>query len=340
MLEMLDIMDDRWLEFLQHHDQANIFHAPAWSIMLKHAYLFQPYALADITSDGKVSAGLPIIEKISPLGKRSWVSLPFTDHCAPLSLDPDGMRHFSTKLDHFIKKDLEKGVEIRWHFPGMDSLLPKQDFVLHNLTLFEDFDTNLKLIQPGSNRNARAARKHGLRIEMGKDLQHLKDFYHLHLMTRRKQGVPIQPFSFFNRIMYDILDKDLGFVMAAYQGSKCLASALFLTWNKIITYKYGASDPDGLSLRPNDLIFQEIIRYGCEHRFANLDFGRTDMGNNGLRRYKSGWGAIESPLIYSYAPTLPTIRPTWMMSTLGSLIKNSPSWVCRLVGEILYRYAG
>ena len=122
--------------------------------------------------------------------------------------------------------------------------------------------------------------------------------------------------------MSDILEKDLGFIMAAYQGSKCLAAALFLTWNKTITYKYGASDPDGLSLRPNDLIFQEIIRYGCEHRFAALDFGRTDMGNTGLRRYKSCWGAIETPLVYSYAPSLPSLRPTWMMSTLGSLIKE------------------
>ena len=65
---------------------------------------------------------------------------------------------FPRTLDQFIKKDREKGVEIRWPFPGMDSLLPKQDFVLHKLTLFEDFDANLKLIQPGSNRNARTAR--------------------------------------------------------------------------------------------------------------------------------------------------------------------------------------
>ena len=45
MLEMLDIMDNRWREFLQDRDQANIFHAPAWSAMLKHAYKFHPYAI-------------------------------------------------------------------------------------------------------------------------------------------------------------------------------------------------------------------------------------------------------------------------------------------------------
>ena len=252
-----------------------------------------PMLLADINTDGKLTAGIPIIEKVSLLGKRSCVSLPFTDHCAPLSMDPDGMRHFSTQLGQFIKNNPEKGFEIRWSFPGMGSLVPKQDFVLHKLTLFEDFDTNLKLIHPGSNRNARAARKHGIRIEIGKDSRHLKEFYHLHLMTRRKQGVPIQPFSFFNKIMSDILEKDLGFIMAAYQGSKCLAAALFLTWNKTITYKYGASDPGGLSLRPNDLLIQEIIRYGCEHQFTGLDLGRTDTANTGLRTYKSCWGAVE-----------------------------------------------
>ena len=135
MLEMLDIMDDRWSDFIQYQEQANIFHSPAWSNMLMHAYQFQPHALADINSDGKVKAGIPIIEKASPVGKRSWVSLPFTDHCSPLSLDPDGMSQFSTQLGQFIQKDPEKGVELRWPFPGLDILLPKQDFVLHKFNL-------------------------------------------------------------------------------------------------------------------------------------------------------------------------------------------------------------
>lgn len=340
MLEMLETVDNRWLEFLQSQDQVNIFHTPAWSIMLNHAYLFHCFMLADINSEGKVTAGIPIAERKSFTGKKSWVSLPYTDHCAPLTTNPGEKTEFYYQLDQFIKKYADSNFELRWSFPEINSLLIKQDFVLHNLPLHQDFDQNLKLIQPGSKRNARVAVKNGIRIEINKDSRHLEEFYRLHLLTRRKQGVPIQPWNFFSMIKSDLLEKDLGFIMTAYQGSKCLAAAMFLTWNKNITYKYGASDPAGLNLRPNDLIMQETIRWGCENGYSSLDFGRTDLSNKGLRHYKSCWGALESPLFYSYAPIIPAQRPEWMMNTLGKIIRNSPLWVCRLFGEVLYRYAG
>jgi hypothetical protein len=340
MLKLLDIDDNRWIDFLISQKQANIFHSPAWSKILKLSYNLHPYYLVNINSNGVINSGIPVIEKKSIKRNISWISLPFTDHCVPLSSNINSEIEFNHQFDELINSSQNRNYEIRCLLPGTASLFAKQEFVQHKLSLKPDFYENQKLFHHSNNRNVRSALKHGIRIELNYDRQNLIKFYHLHLLTRHKQGVPIQPWLFFNAMKSELFDKNCGFIMSAYLGTKCLAAAVFLIWNKNIIYKYGASDPAGLLLRPNDLLIHEAIRWGCDHGYTSLDFGRTDIGNIGLRRFKSSWGAAESNLFYSYAPSIPSNRPFWMMETLSKVIKNSPLWVCRLSGEILYRFAG
>ncbi len=305
---------------------------------MQETYQMRPLALVRFDKAGKVSAGIPIMKR-NLRGKTSWVSLPFTDHCPFLFNDEQDKVGFSNELIGFIQQHRQNTIELRWPYPLAKGILAKNSFVIHKLALHEDFEENRKLIHPSSKRNARSAQKHNVRVEIHNDMQHIKEFYLLHLLTRHKQGVPIQPFRFFHHLQSLILSKEMGFVISAYQGEKCLAAAVFLTWNKNIIYKYGASDPKYLHLRPNDLIFHEVIKWGCEHGYTSLDFGRTDLDNAGLRHFKSRWGSEETELVYSYAPEIPTERPAWIMNMLEKVIKNSPLWVCRLAGEVLYRYA-
>jgi CelD/BcsL family acetyltransferase involved in cellulose biosynthesis len=337
MLELLEYTDVRWKEFVNGHSKAIIFHSPEWSKLLRETYQFRPFALVQLDPSGKVTAGIPIVKR-KLRGKTSWVSLPFTDHCPFLFKDNQEEETFAQSLNGFILQRTHSSFELRWPYPLSNGLLSKNSFVIHKLALDEDFEVNHKLIHPSSKRNARTAQKHNVRIEIHNDMGHINEFYRLHLLTRHKQGVPIQPYKFFQHLQNLILSNGMGFVMSAYDGEKCLAAAVFLTWNKSIIYKYGASDPGGLQLRPNDLIFQEVIKWGCEHGYKSLDFGRTDMVNSGLRHFKSRWGSEETELVYSYAPVIPSGIPTKYMNLLGKIIKISPLWVCRLFGEILYRY--
>ncbi len=84
-------------------------------------------------------------------------------------------------------------------------------------------------------------------------------------------------------------------------GGRPVAAAVFLRGRDHLTYKYGASDRAALAMRPNNLLFPEVIRWACEAGCRELDFGRTDLDNDGLREFKRGWGADESPLHYTYA---------------------------------------
>ncbi|MGD1118615.1 MAG: hypothetical protein ABR886_03940 [Dehalococcoidales bacterium] len=70
--------------------------------------------------------------------------------------------------------------------------------------------------------------------------------------------------------------------------------------------------------------------------------GRSANEHTGLRRYKRGWGAEETPLDYAVfsasAPRLGTRR--FVENVAHTVIEHSPPFVCRILGERFYRYIG
>src|SRR5439155_12278093 len=97
--------------------------------------------------------------------------------------------------------------------------------------------------------------------------------------------------------------------------------------------------PSSWPLRPNNLIFWDAIRWSCEKGFAKFDFGRSDFDSKGLRDFKSGWGAVEEPLVYSaIGAEPPRVGPLIFASVLPPLIRRSPLWLCRAIGEAAYRH--
>lgn len=317
-----------------------VFHSPEWVDLIARTYHYRAFILADIDPQGQLLAGIPMIEKTSVFGNKSWISLPFTDHCAPLSISHEHEILFTRKLVELLHQRSNLRMELRWQYKDNGELQTKQDFVLHNLSLSPDFSSTAKRIHPMHCRNARNATKRGVTIDTGVGVEHLAQFYRLHLITRRRMGVPIQPKLFFTNLANNLLNGTQGFIMCAYIDSLCVASAIFLFANKTMTYKYGASDPKYTQMRPNDLIFWNAIQWGCENGYTNIDFGRTEIGNSGLRSYKSRWGAIEKDLVYSYGPTSPKNRSAWINNVLSTVIRHSPKWMCQLSGELLYRIAG
>jgi CelD/BcsL family acetyltransferase involved in cellulose biosynthesis len=117
---------------------------------------------------------------------------------------------------------------------------------------------------------------------------------------------------------------------------------VFLHHRGVLTYKYGASDAHALPLRPNNLLFWEAIRWGCENGMECLDLGRTDIGQEGLRAFKLAWGAEEEELVYTH---LGTGRPRTadrgrLGRALSAGLRRTPPITSRIVGEALYRHAG
>src|SRR5690606_14598504 len=136
--------------------------------------------------------------------------------------------------------------------------------------LFENFESSVR-------RAIRRAEKVGLTIDASAELSAVREYYDLHCRTRREHGLPPQPFRFFAQIQFHILRKGLGTVITARHSGQPVASAIFFLFNGEAIYKFGASDPNTLSLRANNLVMWKAIKW-CRNKGARvLNFGRTSL---------------------------------------------------------------
>ncbi len=335
----LEIHSPEWFAFANSHPDSNIFHHPEWIELLQRCYGYHPFIFALCDADGVIQAGLPVMEVNHPLRGRRWVSLPFSDHCMPLGSESDAALLLSELIRLQTQEAKPIPIEIRWNMPNQLSVQAPAKYVLHMLKMEPDLENVSSRIHHSHIRNVHIAQGHGIQIRHGIEQRDIEAFYTLHLETRHRQGVPIQPKQYFSMLGENIIRKGLGFISLAYQGSRCLAGAVFLHWNHTLTYKYGASTEEGLSFRPNHLVFWEAIHWGCEHGYSLLDFGRSDCGNAGLRLFKSRWGAREFPLVYTNLPleTRMSGQEGFLFSAIQTLIRKTPPWVCKLGGEFYYR---
>jgi CelD/BcsL family acetyltransferase involved in cellulose biosynthesis len=337
-VELLDVDDPRWLELVSRHTSAGPFHHPSWSVTLSDSYGVRPFALGLAMPGGRLEAGIPIAEVANRFAARRWISLPFTDTCPPLAT----ARTEAVLADAFVSLAHDADVaSVAVRAPlGAAGFVTENAGTLHVLSLDTDPEAVLARFHAKIRRDLTKASSGPLVVRRAHDESELtRAFYGLHLRTRRRQGVPVQPRRFFEALWRRVMEPGLGFVLLAYDGTRPVAGAVFLAWNRTVTHKFGASDPEALNLRPNHLLLWEAIRWACERGYHAFDFGRTDPGNDGLHRFKSRWGGKEESLVYSVEGRPARSGFARQSSIAAAVIRKSPLWVCRLAGTALYRYA-
>jgi len=336
------IADPAWLAFIESSPSAEVFHHPCWLELLRSQYGYQLQACC-VEGEGGIEAGIPIARIESRLTGRRFVSLPFSDTCAPALAPHAGPAALDALGQALVEESQRTGLGLTVHapLPSAPGAFVQPRFVRHLLALSEDpaeVESNYSKSQ--IKRGIKKAKKEGLRAERRTDVSALDAFYALHLKTRQRLGVPTQPKRFIRRFE-ELFAAGLGFVEMIFDGPEPIAAAVFLTYNGTITYKYGASDAAKLGKRPNNLLFSEVIRMACEEGFQTLDFGRTDLDNEGLRSFKCSWGAEEAELSYTYvAEDEPSQEPVLRDRIVTATIQHSPAFVGRLAGEALYRHFG
>ena len=111
--------------------------------------------------------------------------------------------------------------------------------------------------------------------------------------------------------------------------------------NRRALYKYGASDEAFQHLRGNNLVMWEAIRWLRRLGVTTLHFGRTSLGNEGLRRFKLGWGVREEMIEYvkfDYKRNQFVQEADAAAGWHNRFFRIMPSCLSRLTGAMLYRY--
>ena len=338
-----DLDDNAWLELVAGDPDAQPFHHPAWARVLAECYRFRAFGLALADANGRLIAGVPVVERPGLLGGRRWISLPFTDSCPPLV---GGNRLLQARLEAEIDAARQRAgvgvVELRTT-PASDYAFAFDVGLRHTLELNRDPETVYSRFKPKQVRHAiRYAERSGVIVAEAEREEELSGtFYALQTATRRRLGVPVQPRRYFSLLWRRIVEPGLGFVLVARIGDRPVAAAVFLAWKGTVVYKYSASDATAWSLRPNNAVLWHAIRWACENGYSTFDLGRTDRANEGLSAFKRGWGAEEVSLTYAAIGKAAAGRPGVgrVAGLARAVIRHSPPFVCRALGTMLYRYA-
>jgi lipid II:glycine glycyltransferase (peptidoglycan interpeptide bridge formation enzyme) len=153
-----------------------------------------------------------------------------------------------------------------------------------------------------------------------------------------------QPFVFFQNIWHRFVDKQNGFLLLAVYQDKILAGDFFLQWKNTLYYKFNASLPADLTHRPNDRLVWEGICRGKATGFDFLDFGLSDIDQEGLVRYKRKFGTEEK--IISFLRCASNVSPNLAEQLTRDLLTQLtrrftdqmvPDLVTEKAGEDLYR---
>ena len=216
------------------------------------------------------------------------------------------------------------------------------DSVLHLMPLEADVDNVVRRFHRMHRRNVAAAKKRGVTLQRGVSMEMVKQFYRLHLGTRRRQGVPVQPLRFFELLQQQVLSRGLGHLLLAHLDGD--------VWRGGVPALSPGADlqirvhPTRLVRKraANNLIFDQAIRWCLPARdYDTFDMGKTSLGNTGLRSFKSRWGAEEQSLVYSRCSQGVTVERKHRASRFAeTVISRSPSIVCRVAGELFYRHFG
>lgn len=345
MIRTLDpLTDPRWRELLRRDARASAFHTPEWLEALRRTYGFVPVAYTTEGDRDELRSAIPFCAVASWLTGRRLVSLPFSDHCEPLVDGPARLAEILEGVAAGAQGSGWKYIQLRPRggaAAGARGFQQGESNYHHTLDLRGDLDTIWKGIKTDNRTAIRKAERSGLRHVVGRDASFVRAYFALHVMTRSTQGVPPQPFAWFQnlaRCLGDMLDIDL-----LLQDGTPIAGMVTILFQGQLMCKYTASDRARDRTGLGKSLLWHSVRRAKERGATSLDWGRCEPGDVGLAEYKERWGARRSELSYLRFPATPidravADRPRWAAGAAKSIIPRLPPSLLTMAGRLAYRH--
>jgi len=342
-VKILDPLQEAgWDRFILGFEGCSFFHSSGWARVLKETYGYQPVVL-QATANGRVTAIFSLMHINSFLTGRRGVSMPFSDFCATLLTDRSVTAEAMQTLLEFGRERKWKYIELRG-----DVAMPQEDPVFaryyhHVLDLSQDSQRIFKNFRNSTQRNIKKSLNEGVTVRHATSLDAMEKFYALNCITRRRHGLPPQPFKLFVKIFEHLITKGHGFVVTAKWQDQVIAAAIFLNFGEMALYKYGASEASCQHVRANNLIMWEAIKWYCQNGYKTFSFGRTDVDHDGLLQFKRGWGAREESLPYYRIDPCSGQAMRKGTQRHRSYVKYSsklPITALKTFGTLMYRHVG
>jgi CelD/BcsL family acetyltransferase involved in cellulose biosynthesis len=338
------LLDSRWDNLVARHPRASAFHQRGWLEALARTYEYEPFVLTSAPAGEPLDNGIVLCRVSSWITGTRSVSLPFADHCEPLVSDLGESPEFINWLRAECDLQQRRYVELRPLLGGQDvgcGLQPSRSYWFHELDIRPSLEQIFRRLHKNSfRRKIQRAETERLSYEAGRSEQLVDEFYRLLLITRRRHQLLPQPRTWFRNLVECMGDKIQ--IRLTRKNDAPIAAMLTLRHRSCVVYKYGCSDARFHNLGGMPFLFWRLVEESKASGAEKIDFGRTDLNNEGLIAFKDRMGTKRKLLTY-YRYTRTKRRGVvnlWDSQAFRQFFSFLPHAVSSAAGRVLYRHMG
>src|SRR6266850_4153064 len=295
--EVDPLRDRRWQSLVERHPHASVFHHVGWLNALYRTYGYEPVVFTASPPNCDLENGMVFCRIRSWVTGNRIVSLPFSDHCAPLC-EPD--EKFDLLICHLYTAragERWKYLEIRPMNERFGDRAKKLGFksaakyVLHRLDLESAVEEIFRRLHKNSvQRRVRHAERAGVVEVCGNSPELVRDFYQLLVRTRARHNIPPQPFAWFVNLLNCM--GNAADLRIAYMNDVPVAAVLVLQFKDTSYYKYGCSDERFHKLGAMPFLLWREVLNAKSIGSKTFDLGRTNDDQHGLLQFKNHWAPV------------------------------------------------
>ncbi len=280
-----------WDEYVSRCPEASHCHLSGWGRVIERSYGHRAFYLL-ARENGEIKGILPLISMRSLLRRRSLVSLPFLDDGGICTTDEQIRAQLYEAALRLCEEQKANVLDLRHRSANNLDIPVHGSKVILSLALAEHPDTMWKRFDAKLRNQIRKAMKSGLTAAWS-GLEGLSDFYEVFAANMRDLGSPVHSRQFFAAIFDEFPESAK--LMLVRKGQQIIGGAVCLSFRDTLIVPWASSYREYFSLCPNNLLYWEMIRWGCEQGYRRFDFGRSSP-QSGTYHFKKQWGTIEEPL--------------------------------------------
>lgn len=345
MITKIDPFEEpRWDKFVEGHPFGLIYHLSGWKRLIENSFKHMKGHYFVINGDNEIKAALPVFEVRSWLIGDRLVSIPFATLCDPLVSDKNEFTDLFGAVKALSKELRSSYVEIRTlNSAGLISgeSLGKKSYLCHFLRLDRDLAAIEKKFHPSLRQRIRKLGKSGLKLRVADNENDLFLFYKLNLMTRKRLGLPAQPYRFFKTLWSEFYPEKLRLLIAEFENITIAGVLLFLFRDRV-SAEFTATDWKFIKTNPVHFLYWETINWARSEGYSVFDLGRTEKGNLGLMSFKDSWGTeiIELPQFFYPAGNKLEIKNSLAHKMITNVFRRSPDFAAQILGNFCYAHLG
>jgi FemAB-related protein (PEP-CTERM system-associated) len=369
-----DIDKERWDSYVMDHPNGTFFHLIGWKVVVERTFHHKSYYLiaesnddtatsrhraTSIESDSNIALQrhdntgtnpsnssnaivgvLPLFSVKSFLFCKSLVSLPFAAYGGILADNQEVANQLFEKAKGITCSDGLDYLELRNRDGGIENLPFKELYVFFRREILEDLESNMTAIPRKSRRMIRQGEKAGLTYEFGRE-KLLPEFYEIFARSYHRLGSPVFSLELFKNLLRELKGQANILLVKNPEGKSISGVLTFYYKDQVLPY-YAGSLFEYRDLAPNDYMYWQLMKYGCENGYKLFDFGRskTDTGSYDFKRH---WGFEPEPLPYQYflnrideVPNLSPANPKYQKKI--EVWQKMPFWLTKIIGPHIVKY--